>query len=68
MDTINTPEQHVGFCYAHRAQMVKHLFIMSQVLSILAEVTHFNFLDAGIPEAEFLGTDGYLGNVGLIMG
>ena len=48
--------------------MVKHLFFMSKVSSILAEVTCFNFLDAGIPEVEFLGTDGYLGNVGLIVG
>ena len=48
--------------------MVKHLFFMSHVLSILAEFTHFNFLDAGIPKAEFLGTDVYLGNVGLIVG
>ena len=48
--------------------MTKHLFFMSQVPSILAEVTHFNFLDAGIPEVGFLGTDGFLGNVGLIVG
>ena len=48
--------------------MVKHLFSMSQVPSVLAEVTCFNFLDAGIPKVEFLGTDGYLGNVGLIVG
>ena len=48
--------------------MVKHLFFMSHVPSILSEVTHFSFLDAGIPEAGLLGTDGYLGNVGLIMG
>ena len=39
---------------------------MSQVPSILAEVTHFNFLDTGIAEAEFLGSDGYLGKVSLI--
>ena len=48
--------------------MVTNLFFISQVPSILAEVTCFNFLDAGIPEAELLGTDGYLGNVGLIVG
>ena len=46
--------------------MVKHLFFMSLVPSFLAEVTHFNFLDAGIPKVGFLGTDGYLGNVSLI--
>ena len=45
-----------------------HLFFMSQVLSILDEVNHCNFLDVGIPEAEFLGTDGYLENAGLIGG
>ena len=46
--------------------MVKYLFFMSQVPSILAEVTHFNFLDTGTPEVGFLGSDGYLGKVGLI--
>ena len=50
------------------ASMVKHPFFMSQVPSILSEVTPFNFLDAGIPEAEFPGSDGYLGKVGLIVG
>ena len=48
--------------------MVKHVFLMPHVPSILAEVTCFNFLDAEIPEVEFLGTDGYLGNVGFIVG
>ena len=46
--------------------MVKHLLFMSQVSSILAEVTHFNFVDTGTPEEGFLGSDGYLGKVGLI--
>ena len=41
---------------------------MSQVPSILAEATHFNFLDTATPEVGFLGFDGYLGNVGLIAG
>ena len=41
---------------------------MSQVPSILAEVTCFNFLDAGTPKAESLGTDGYLRIVGLMVG
>ena len=47
--------------------MVKHLFLMCCPFH-LAEVTHFNFLDAGIPEVGFLGTNGYLGNVGHIVG
>ena len=46
---------------------VKHLFFMSCVPS-LTEVIHFKFLDAGIPKAEVLGTNGYLGNVGLVVG
>ena len=41
---------------------------MSPVSSILAEVTYFNFLDTETPEAGFLGSDGYLGKVGLIAG
>ena len=48
--------------------MVKHLLLMSQVPSIPAEVTCFNFLDAWIPEVGFLGFDGYKRNVGLIAG
>ena len=64
--SINTLGLHIGFSYAWRGINGKHLFLMSLVPSILAELTCFNFIDAGIPEVEFLGTDGYFGNVGLI--
>ena len=48
--------------------MVKNLFFMPQVPSILAEVTNFNFLEAATFKVEFLGTDGYLVNLSLILG
>ena len=48
------------------AQMAKHLLFMSQVPSILAEVTHFNFLDTGTAEVGFLGSNGYLEKLALI--
>ena len=41
---------------------------MSHFPSIFAEVNHFNFLDTGTPEMEFLGIDGYLRTVGPIVG
>ena len=48
MNTINTLELHVGFSYAWRGTHGK-TFVL-HVHSILAEVTCFIFLDAGIPE------------------
>ena len=46
--------------------MVKHMLFMSQVSYILAEVTHFDFLDTGTAEVGFQWFDWCLGKVGLI--